>query len=294
MRAASAICFCCIVACSRAGTSARTIAPEGRGHRQSSSFPQRQSVPPRVAQAASPNLPTSSEQSASGSRGPDTRPLDVPGFDAALVSYPSGDVAAEPVLIAAHGAGDNPAWQCDAWRKILGDRAIILCLSGPREAPRTEGRYFPDHFALEKITFASLDALRKVLPNASRAARVVYTGYSQGATMGALMIVSHGDTCRRLALVEGGFDGWTLGRAQKFKQSGGERVLFACGTAHCRKGAEASKQTLERAGVAARVVSDLTAGHNYDGGVARALEESFPWLVEDDVDWSPHIPARSP
>ena len=89
--------------------------------------------------------------------------LDVPGFDAALVSLPSGDVARQPVLIAAHGAGDNPAWQCEAWRAVLGDRAVILCLSGPREYPRSEGRYFPDHFALEKITVASLEALRRVL-----------------------------------------------------------------------------------------------------------------------------------
>jgi len=224
-------------------------------------------------------------------QGAGTRTLDVPGFDAAIVSFPSGDAARQPVLIAAHGAGDNPAWQCEAWREILGDRAIILCLSGPREMPRSDARYFPDHFALEKIAFASLEALRRALPDPSRARRVVYTGYSQGATMGALMIVSHGDSCPRLALVEGGFDGWTLGRAQKFKDSGGERVLFACGTSHCRKRAEASAQTLIKVGVAARVVADLSGGHNYGGAVGRAVKDSFAWLVEGSADWSPNTAA---
>lgn len=219
--------------------------------------------------------------------------LDVPGFDAAIVSFPSGDASHEPVLVAAHGAGDNPVWQCETWREILGDRAIILCLSGPREMPRSDARYFPDHFALEKIAFASVEALRRALPEPSRARRVVYTGYSQGATMGALMIVTHGDTCPRLVLVEGGFDGWTLGRAEKFKRSGGERVLFACGTGHCRKRAEASAQTLVKAGVDARVVADLSGGHNYGGPIASAVKEAFAWLVESDADWNtnPNVPA---
>jgi predicted esterase len=220
--------------------------------------------------------------------------LDVPGFDAAVISLPEGNPSLQPVLIAAHGAGDNPAWQCESWRDFLGRRAVILCPAGPRVAARSDARYFPDHFALEKIVFASLDALRAAMPDPSRAARVVYAGYSQGATMGALMLVSHGDTCPRLALIEGGFDGWTLGRAEKFKHSGGERVLFVCGTAHCRKHAEASRQTLERAGVPSRVVADLSAGHNYGRAMARVLGESFPWLVDGAVDWTGHIPAHPP
>jgi pimeloyl-ACP methyl ester carboxylesterase len=191
------------------------------------------------------------------------------------------------VLVAAHGAGDNPAWQCETWREILGDRAIILCLSGPREMPRSDARYFPDHFALEKIAFASLDALRRALPEPSRTRRVVYTGYSQGATMGALMIVSHGDSCPRLVLVEGGYDGWSFARAEKFKRSGGERVLFVCGTGHCRKRADASAQALVKAGVTSRVVANLSGGHSYGGPIAQTVKESFAWLVEDDTDWSP-------
>jgi predicted esterase len=232
-----------------------------------------------------------SESAQRGPQGPVTRALDIPGFDAAIVSFPSGDASREPILVAAHGAGDNPVWQCETWREILGDRGIILCLSGPREMPRNDARYFPDHFALEKMAFASLEALRGALPESSQTRRVVYAGYSQGATMGALMIVTHGDACPRLVLVEGGFDGWTLVRAENFRRSGGERVLFACGTGHCRKRAEASAQTLVKAGVDARVVADLSGGHNYGGAVAHAVKESFAWLVEGDADWNPNPKA---
>jgi len=209
--------------------------------------------------------------------------LEVPGFEPAVVSRPSHPGAGALVVVAAHGAGDSPDGQCEAWREVLGDRGIILCPAGPREAVGSEGRYFPDHFALEKIVFASIDAFRRSFPEATKDAQVVYAGYSQGATMGALMIVSHGDTCPRLALVEGGFDGWTLARARQFEHSGGKRVLFVCGTGHCRKHAEASAATLRRAGVAARAVSDLSGSHTYGGAVARALKDSVDWLLSNEA-----------
>jgi predicted esterase len=213
--------------------------------------------------------------------------LKVPGFDDAAVSFPSRGPAGQPLVVATHGAGDNAVWQCEAWRERLGDRGIVLCPAGPRVAWNSDGRYYPDHFALEKIVLASLEALRRTLPDPSVAARGVYTGYSQGATMGALMIVSHGGTFPRLALVEGGFEGWTFARAMKFKKSGGERVLFVCGTGHCRKHATTSARALERSGVATRVVADLSAGHTYGGAVERILMDSFAWLVEGVAGSSP-------
>jgi predicted esterase len=206
--------------------------------------------------------------------------LEIPGFDPATLSFPGGAEANDLVLVAAHGAGDSPAEQCRAWRRVLGERGIVLCLAGPRVAVHSDGRYFPDHFALEKIVLASLDAFRKAFPNESRVP-IVYAGYSQGATMGSLMIVNHGDLFPRLALVEGGFEGWTLARAEKFKSTGGRRVLFVCGTKHCRSHAESSAASLRKAALDARVVSDLSAGHTYGGAVAAALENSLEWLVRE-------------
>ena len=213
-----------------------------------------------------------------------TTTLDVPGFDAAVLSFPSTDREREPVVMVAHGAGGTPDEQCRTWRELLGDRGVVLCIAGRRVAVHSEERYFPDHFALERIALASLEALRRAFPNVN-AEHVVYAGYSQGATMGSLMIASHGDDCPRLALLEGGFDGWTLSRAQKFEASGGRRVLFVCGTRHCADRARAAASTLVRTGVPARVESDLSAGHTYGGGVEQKLSESWRLLIEDDDAW---------
>ncbi len=55
---------------------------------------------------------------------------------------------------------------------------------------------------------------------------MLYAGFSQGATMGALMLVDHAQEVKRLVLVEGGFADWNVARARAFRERGGERVLF--------------------------------------------------------------------
>ena len=210
--------------------------------------------------------------------------LEVPGFDAAVVSFPSAARTA-PVLVVTHGAGDTPGALCDVWRGVLGDRGVLLCPAGPRIAWNAEGRYYPDHLALERIVLASIDALGKAFPGSVDLARITYAGYSQGAMMGALMIAAHGKEFPYLALVEGGFNEWSVVRAAAFREGGGRRVLFACGRQACKEAAERAAAWLRRAGVEARVVSSVGAGHTYGGGVARAVHGAFGWLVADDPRW---------
>jgi predicted esterase len=123
------------------------------------------------------------------------------------------------------------------------------------------------------------------------ATSAVYSGYSQGATMGALMIPAHGKEFPLLALVEGGVEGWTVARAKQYRNAGGRRALFACGTAHCQKHAGKVGETLRKAGVEAKVVYGEGAGHTYGDKVAYALAESFDWLVRDDP---PILPTPRP
>jgi pimeloyl-ACP methyl ester carboxylesterase len=148
-----------------------------------------------------------------------------------------------------------------------------------------EGRYFPDHYALEKIVLATFAALVAKYPERVDTARVIYAGYSQGGTMGALAIAPHADVFSRLVLVEGGFDAWTLDRATHFHDLGGERVLMLCGRERCRSAAEQSAAVLRRAGVEARVESRVGAGHTYAGAVGEALVASFGWVTDHDPRW---------
>lgn len=213
--------------------------------------------------------------------------LEVPGFDPAIVFLPARASRRPPLVIVAHGAGVVPADICGVVRELFHGGSALLCLVGPRIAQGSEGRYFPDHFALERIFLSSLDALSRRHAGEIDLQRAVYAGYSQGATMGALMLPRHGDRVRRLLLIEGGFSEWSTAGARQFRDAGGERVLFACGTRGCRTRAETSAAVLRRSGVDARVIAELSAGHTYAGSLAGLVEAELPRFLEGDDRYSP-------
>jgi pimeloyl-ACP methyl ester carboxylesterase len=192
-----------------------------------------------------------------------------------------------PVLVVAHGAGGDARWHCELYAERIHAAAYILCPRGVRMiADRTveSGYYFPDHHALEREVMAGLEALWSRSADADRTG-LVYAGYSQGATMGALMIVEHADLFHRLALVEGGSSEWDLVRARRFRRGGGQRVLFACGLEHCRDAALRSARWLGLADVAVRVQYARGAGHTPAGGVGEKVAEAFGWLIDGDPRW---------
>ncbi|HLV21841.1 MAG TPA: hypothetical protein VKZ49_13195 [Polyangiaceae bacterium] len=212
------------------------------------------------------------------------RQLEVPEFRAAWLVDPGG-VAPKPVLIAAHGAGDGPRFQCELWRLIVAGRGFVLCPAGVPLDRDSGGYFFRNHHELEREVLAALAALQAELGDRVASGPVVYTGYSQGATMGALMLVGHADVFSRVALIEGGERQWNVPIARKFARAGGQRVLFACGRRSCFTGAQRSADWLEQAGIAARVEHAAGAGHTYGGAVAERVAASFDWLVEGDERW---------
>lgn len=215
--------------------------------------------------------------------------LPVTGHLDAVVALPAAS-GRQPILFATHGAGGAPEHHCAAWRQQLGQRGIIVCLRGVmvnRLIGPEAGFYYPDHHALEKELIATLESFEaayaeRILPNS-----YVYAGYSQGATMGALMLPPHAGRFKRVLLVEGGFADWPLASARRFAQSGGERVAFVCGVATCQRGAEKSAQILARADSLALSKYAPGAGHTYGGTVADRIREALPWLLEDYPGWQP-------
>ena len=215
--------------------------------------------------------------------------LPVAGHGDAVVSVPLGPSRRRPVLVAAGGAGDTPEWQCEAWREIVDDRAFVLCPRGlalnPRSVPADRRYYYRNHFALEREVLAGLDALRARFGDLVDGGPVVYAGFSQGATMGMLVVLRNPSRLRRAILIEGGSQKWDLGSAQRFRRSGGERVLLVCGQAGCFEGARVSSEHLGAARVEARAVWAQGEGHTYGGGVAVKVRENFDWLVQGDSRW---------
>jgi len=225
--------------------------------------PANERPPPSTPPAATPREPV---------------PLDVPGFGAALVVLP--DEAAQParILVAAHGAGDAPEWQCEHWGNVARGRYFVLCPRGTSLGGG--GYYYKTHIALEEELVAALRAARESYGAMVRPDGGIYTGYSQGATMGALMIVDHGVEFPYLVLVEGGFGDWTLGRAKRFAATGGKSVALVCGGTGCMGRAERAAKTLERAGLRARAELVPGGGHTYVGTVGeRATELLETWLM---------------
>ncbi|HWO14036.1 MAG TPA: hypothetical protein VNN80_31245, partial [Polyangiaceae bacterium] len=205
----------------------------------------------------------------------------------AVVALPAA-TGRQPILFATHGAGGAPEHHCAAWRQHLGQRGIIVCLRGVmvnRLIGPEAGFYYPNHHALEQELLATLESFEAAYADRILPESYVYAGYSQGATMGALMLPPHAGRFKRVLLVEGGFADWPLASARRFTQSGGERVAFVCGVATCHRGAEQSAQILTRADSLALSKYAPGAGHTYSGAVADRIREALPWLLENHPGW---------
>jgi predicted esterase len=132
---------------------------------------------------------------------------------------------------------------------------------------------------------AALAALLARFPDRVDPDRALYAGFSQGATMGALVFSRDPAPFAGALLIEGGAEEWSLHNARTFKAGGGRRVLFACGRKSCAEAARRSAGYLERVGVDARVVDKSGAGHTIEGPVREGVAEAFSWLVGDDPRW---------
>src|SRR5687768_6099467 len=141
--------------------------------------------------------------------------LPVPGHEPAVVSVPPPGPGPRPLLVAAHGAWDRPEPHCELWRRLVGQRAFILCPRGKRtdgRVPHARAAYFyPDHFALAREALAAIAALSARYPDELDPTAAVWTGFSQGAIHGALVATLHPRIFPRAALIEGGngfFNEW--------------------------------------------------------------------------------------
>ncbi|HET9932390.1 MAG TPA: hypothetical protein VFQ35_16915, partial [Polyangiaceae bacterium] len=181
---------------------------------------------------------------------------------------------------ATHGAGGAPEWECEYWRRLTQGRWFIACLRGEPIDRRGSGSYYyKNHLVLGREFRALNDALQQSFAGQLGTGFAVYAGFSQGAIMGAPMIVAHAARFRRLALIEGGYEYWSLSTARAFARNGGERVLFACGTRWCAQKAELPASWLRQAKVDVRIEYAEGAGHTPVGEVMSKVQASLPWLL---------------
>jgi predicted esterase len=200
--------------------------------------------------------------------------LEVAGFLPALLFVPSG-TELRPLIVAAHGAGGTPEWECEYWRRLTNGRNFVLCLRGTSMG-KAGGFYYRNEHALEAELTAAERAARAAHSRISKADGV-YAGFSQGASMGSAFIARHGSSFPRVVLIEG-FERWNIARARAFAKSGGQRVLFVCGSKECNAVASDSARWLAKGGVEGRVELAVGAGHTPAGAVMQHVEAALPWV----------------
>ena len=229
-----------------------------------------------------PSLPEiASSQPSANNAVSGLRELRVPGFQPALLFVPAG-TAKRPLVLAAHGAGGSPEWECDYWRRLTFDRVFVLCLRGT-PLGTYPGYFYRDHRALEKELVAAEAAARQGEPRIYQGSGL-YAGFSQGSSMGSAMIARHAAAFPFLVLIEG-FELWNVPRGREFEKNGGRRILFACGSKECASVARGSVRWLTTGGIDARLEYAPGEGHTPLGKVLTHIEASLPWLVGDDPSW---------
>jgi predicted esterase len=216
--------------------------------------------------------------------------LALDGLEPALVYYVPGG----PKLVVTHGAGGHAEWHCEHYRRLFGGRVTLLCARGKKRYfnDPAQGYYYPDHLALAKEVLQMVDAFESRFEARRAGERYVYTGYSQGATMGAFAFASEGRIFSHLLLVEGGYADFSKTLARRFQSTGGAGVLFVCGTKPCHDRAQVAVRDLEALGVRSVLEWARGAGHRPDGPVTDAFMRGLPKLFSSDATWNRIAPQR--
>src|SRR5262245_16959536 len=84
-------------------------------------------VEPEEAPATNDDAPPPAPSTETNASEPDDAPLqaaelEVPEFGRAVVVLPRAAMRPAPILVAAHGAGDAPEWQCEHWGAVARGR----------------------------------------------------------------------------------------------------------------------------------------------------------------------------
>lgn len=209
----------------------------------------------------------------------------VDGGRANALVWDPGGTRARPLLIVTHGAGGGPEWHCARWASIVQDRAFVMGIQGRSMGGGGGAYYYPQHHDLKERVTQLHKAFLQRFGQRHIEGQSVYAGYSQGATMGALMLPDLGQSFPFALLIEGGYEQWPVASAVRYAKSGGRRIYFACGTGSCSRGAQRSVDWLHKGSVEAKTDTAQGAGHTPAGAVGELAAKGLAWLTRDSSAW---------
>lgn len=247
------------------------------------------------ASASASAFASASASSLAPVRGDWIERLSLPDDGLAYVTPATGATGKRPVVLAVHGAVDDPGLMCGAWRLVTDVYPFVVCPAGTPLGKDAPGRKYVwgSSAQIEKRALEALAALAAKYPeHVDPSAPVVYAAFSQGATMAAPLLVRHGARLRRAVLTEGGHHAFEpAGLAASYAKAGGDRVLFTCSQPGCAPSFELSRAALERAGVSSRVVFSGAHGHSMPPPVRESVHAALPWVVEGLAGWEGYAAA---
>lgn len=281
-----------------AGCARTEAGPETRDGRSSTQHTGRPPPPLASVERAEDNASESRIEPAMGEATPVSTALggeplvalEVPGFEPAVVAVPVSTTRPRPIVLALHGNFDRPEWQCSVWDKVVRERAFVLCPRGipRRDSPRSADRWeYASARAMKNEIEAAVGALRTRFKDFVADGPRVFLGFSLGAGYGAQLVQGQPDVYPRAVFIEGGVSAWSVSAAKRFVKGGGERLILACGQAGCLTQVNRLGPELTRAGLATEVGGNAHAGHTYDGPVAQAIADKWPWFIEGDARFTP-------
>jgi predicted esterase len=214
--------------------------------------------------------------------------LPVPGHPDAWMSLPTGATNKRPVVVVIHGAGDRPDWQCGGWRRATRELAFVVCPRGAYAAldsTKEDARYtHRGGTALLEYIDASLAAVEARYPDYADTSTPILAGFSLGASEILALAVQAPARFPRIALVEGGTNGWTDARIDAYRTGGGQRVLYGTGQRANEAAARTAVKRLIAKGLDARVVY-APVNHTFDPPLEDAVRGELEWFVAGDPRW---------
>lgn len=204
--------------------------------------------------------------------------------DLGFVAPPIGATDPRPVVVAVHGMGDRPEWECGVWRAVFGPRPFIVC---PRGRPWQVNFAWRSSDHVRQSIDAILDAAVARFGAHVDRTHSVYVGFSQGAIMGPRALRGEASLFS-YAIFQEGFDDALAGQPldDALAKSGITRVLLGCSQGGCTTKRVPLRAALTRAGIDARVNDAGPRGHTIDEVVVRSVRRDIPWLLGGDDVWS--------
>jgi len=203
--------------------------------------------------------------------------------EAGFVALPVGTTSKRPLVVALHGALDQPRMACSEWRALFGPEPFVVC--PPGEKLNAAQYVWGDPKRLRASIERAVKAAETKYPQRIERDGAVWASYSQSGMLSASALEAPGMGFRYAVLFEGvPHDLHTLRSA--FQHAGVRRALFANQQGGWSHAHDAAARLLGPDIEAKHVViGDGSLGHFIRRETFDGLRAALPWLVAGDPVW---------